>query len=332
MSEQTVRLGSIGLGWWGGMLAEGVASSNEGVIAACFARSQQAREDFAASHGALPFDNLSDLLASDIEGVLIATPHTTHAPLAVEAARAGKHVFIDKPLSLTMDEADEILEAANESGVSVQVGHNRRRQPANRRLADMIGTGELGALVEVSAVHHSPLLLNPSLAAWRRRPEESPAGGMTALGVHQIDTLHYLIGPVARVFASSRRSFPEHEVDSFTSVDLVFESGVSGHLSTSMVTGPVVDVAVYGTDAIARNRNDGSSLSIQYRGSFEETSLDMTELDTIADQLAQFCQVVRGEAAPETGIVEGRDVVAVVEAIVASAERGAWVEVDYRRV
>jgi predicted dehydrogenase len=331
MSERAVRLGSIGLGWWGGMLADGVAASKQGVIAACFARSQKAREDFAASHGSVPFDSLSDLLASDIEGVLIATPHTTHAPLAVEAARAGKHVFIDKPLSLTMDEADEIHRSATEAGVSVQVGHNRRRQPANRRLAEMVGNGELGTLVEVSAVHHAPLLLNPSLAAWRRQPEESPAGGMTALGVHQIDTFHYLAGPIARVFASSWRSFPEHEVDSLTSVELVFESGVSGHLTTSMVTGPVVDVSVYGTDAIARNRNDGSSLSIQYRGSFEETSLDLAELDTIADQLVQFCSVVRGEAAPETGIVEGRDVVAVLEAIVASADRRAWVDVDYRR-
>jgi predicted dehydrogenase len=325
-----VKLGSIGLGWWGGMLASGVAASGEGVVTACFARDPEARKAFAANHSAEPMDSLDQLLDSDIEAVLIATPHTTHAALAVAAAKAGKHVFIDKPLSLTMDEADQIAEAAAARGIAVQVGHNRRRQPANRELAGLIVAGDLGDLVSVEAVHHAPLLHNPALVPWRRSVVESPAGGMTALGVHQVDTFHYLAGPVSRVSAHSVRGFQEHEVDSFTSIDFIFESGISGHLASSMVTGPVVDVSVYGSQAIARNRNDGASLTLQPRGSFEETSIDLPPLDTIADQLVEFCNVVRGAATPETGLEEGRAAVAVLEAIVSSADSGTWVDVDYR--
>ena len=329
--SRSARLGSIGLGWWGGVLAKAAASTESTVVAGCFARSSSARESFAATHSCEPYDSLEGLLASDLDGVLIATPHTTHADLIVEAAGAGKHVFVDKPLALTTADADRAIAVVEAAGVALQVGHNRRRQPANRRLAQLIRGGELGDLVELTAVHHAPLLLNPSLAPWRRKREESPAGGMTALGVHQVDTFHYLAGPITKVVAVSERNLPHEEVDSVTMVDLVFASGVVGHLSTSMATGPVVDVTVHGTRAIARNRQDGARLTIQESGTMEEVDQKLDDLDTIADELNEFGRVVAGEAVPETGATEGRAAVAVMEAIVASLDGGGWATVDYGR-
>ena len=91
----------------------------------------------------------------------------------------------------------------------LQVGHNRRRQAANRRIKELIATGELGAPLEVSSTHAAPLLFNPNLAQWRRRLEETPVGGMAALGVHQVDTFHYLAGPIEGVFARSTRLLPK---------------------------------------------------------------------------------------------------------------------------
>lgn len=324
-----VKLGSIGVGWWGGMLASGVAKSGKGVITSCFARNREARERFGSAHDARPYGSLDALLDSDIDGVLIATPHSTHVDLAVSAANAGKHVFIDKPLALTTAEVDEVARASSAAGVAVQVGHNRRRQSANRKLAELIAAGDLGELISIEATHHAPLLLNPDLAPWRRRRDESPAGGMTALGIHQVDTFHYLVGPVSRLCALSVRGLDEHEVDSFTSVEFLFASGITGHLATSMATGPVVDVSVHGTRAIARNKNDGALLTIQERGSFEERHLDLEIVDTIADQLAEFCSVVAGERSPETGLAEGRSAVVVLDAIVASAHSQSWVDVNY---
>ena len=326
-----IRLGSIGLGWWGGVLAKAAGSTETAVIAGCFARSGSTRESFAATHSCEPYDSLDGLLASDIDGVLIATPHTTHADLIVTAAGAGKHVFVDKPLALTSADADRAVAAVESAGVTLQVGHNRRRQPANRKLAQLIGGGDLGELVELTAVHHAPLLLNPSLAPWRRKRVESPAGGMTALGIHQVDTFHYLAGPIAKVVAVSERNLPREEVDSVTMVDLVFASGVVGHLSTSMATGPVVDVSVHGTRAIARNRQDGARLTIQESGTFEEVELELEHLDTIADELEEFSRVLASQAVPETGATEGRDAVAVLEAITASLDGGGWTTVDYGR-
>jgi len=330
MSESgAVRLGSIGLGWWGGVLAEAARSTNGVELAGCFARSAESRQGFAEAHGCHVFGTLDDLLAADIDGVLIATPHTTHADLAVAAAKARKHVFVDKPLTLTVAEANRAVAAAEEAGVVLQVGHNRRRQPANRRIKEAVDNGDLGGILEISADHSAPLLFNPKLAPWRRKLEETPVGGMSGLGVHQIDTFHYLAGPIGGVFTRTKRLLPDGEVDDTSSILFEFDSGAQGHLFTSMATGPVVEVTVHGTQAVARNTGDGARLTLQPRGSIEQEELPLEPLDTIADELAEFVAAIRGERSPETDGVEGRRAVSVLEAIVESATSSRWVEVVY---
>ena len=322
-----VRLGSIGLGWWGGVLAKGASDSGLAEVVTCYARSPASREAFSSEYECVAVDSLDELLGYDIDGVLIATPHTTHAELAVAAASSGKHIFVDKPLTLTVKEADDVIAAAENAAVILQVGHNRRRQPANRAIRDWVSSGELGEVHHLLAVHSAPLFFNPNLSAWRQRAEESPAGGMTALGVHQVDTFQYLAGPIARVMALSRRLLPGKEVDDTTVISFEFESGALGQLATSQATGPTVDVEVHGTKAIARNLGDGSVLTIQRRGSWDTEVVETEQLDTIRDEMAEFARGIRGEARPETGGSESRSVVAVLEAIIASANEARIVDV-----
>jgi predicted dehydrogenase len=316
------------LGWWGGVLASAAANVEGVEITGCFARSGDSRERFAAEHGCVPFESLDLLLSSDIDGVLIATPHTTHADLVVAAAEAGKHVFVDKPLTLTIADADRAVAAAVRSGVVLQVGHNRRRQPANRWIKSAVDKGELGALLEISSTHAAPLLFNPQLAPWRRRPEESPVGGMAALGIHQVDTFLYLGGPISGVFARSTRLLPEGEVDDTSTIVFQFESGIQGHLFTTMAAGPIVEVTVHGTEAVARNTGDGARLSIQRRGSAEQETIPIESLDTIVDQIEEFAEAIHGKTQPETGGTEGSRAVAVLEAIVESVAGNRWVDVE----
>ncbi len=323
-----VRLGSIGLGWWGGVLAEAVSATGMAEVSACYARSEQSRQHFAAEYNCEPAESLTELLSGfDLDGVLIATPHTTHADLAVSAAQAGLHVFVDKPITLTVNDADRVIATADEAGVKLQVGHNRRRQPANRRIKELIASGQLGDVHHLEANHSAPLMFNPNLASWRRRAEESPVGGMTALGVHQVDTFQYLAGPIARVAVMSARLLPEGEIDDTSVINFEFESGALGQLVTSQATGPAVDVQVHGTDASARNLGDGSALTLQKRGSTEIEMLDVAQEDTILDEMTEFVRVIKGETKPETGGEVGRSVVAVLEAVIESAATKSFVEV-----
>lgn len=324
----TVRLGSIGLGWWGNELAAAATRTGKAKVVTCFAPPAEERAAFVEKHGCAEVERLDDLLSDpEIDGVLIATPHSTHADLIVQAAQAGKHVYTEKPFTLTVAEADRAIDACRTAGTVLQVGHNRRRLPANRIIKAMMDRGELGQILFFEANHSFPVIFKEVLG-WRANPKELPAGGMTNLGIHQIDSFHYLTGPVTRVSAFSKRVFSTADIDDTTSINLEFASGALGHLLTSTACGPVIDLTVLGTEGSAFNINDGERLLLARRGSPERVEAELETLDTVADELAEFAAAIRGQTAPEVGGAEGREVIAVLEATVASIERNEPVEVD----
>jgi predicted dehydrogenase len=323
------RLAIVGLGWWGAELVKAVRASGTAEVVACFARTEDSRKAFAAEHQIVAADSYGSLLADpDVDGILLATSHSSHAPLAVAAAGAGKHVFVEKPLTLTVEDARRCVQAAADAGVVLQVGHNKRRQPANRRAKEMIDAGELGQVVAVEAHHAGGRGLSIDPDGWRADPAESPLSGMTGMGVHQIDNMHYLIGPVKRVAARSNRLVKKTRLDDATVLALEFENGVVGTLVTSYVAPPTVRNGVIGTQAAVWNDLDGKRLSVQLISEREPQLLEVAQLDTVADELVEFANCIKTGATPETGGLEGLRVVAVFEAAVAAAASGQTVEVE----
>jgi predicted dehydrogenase len=324
---QALRVASIGLGWWGGTLAEKAGEAGIEIVS-CFARTPESRQEFARIHGARPAASLDEVLSDpDIEAVLIATPHSTHADLAVEAAGAGKHLFIDKPFTLTVAEAKRATKAAQAAEVVLQVGHNRRRQPANRRLKEMVEEGRLGMIHYAEANLSYPKGLNPR-GGWRGDPAESPAGGMTGLGVHMADNLNYLLGRAARVAAFSRRVIGVGKLDDVTTATLEFHNGALAFLGTAMVIPNIARTAVWGTEGAAWNEVDGERFFFQPVGDKERSEQPVEILDTVRDELEEFASNVRNGTSPETGGPEALEAVAVLEGIVESAATGTVVDLD----
>jgi predicted dehydrogenase len=207
----------------------------------------------------------------------------------------------------------------------LQVGHNRRRQPANRRLHRMIADGELGDVQFLETVITNAMNLVPS-DGWRSDPVESPAGGMGALGVHMIDTMIYLAGRPTRVSAVSKPVLGHSHLDDVTMIIVEFESGVVGSLVTSMVVAPRTTVAVFGTAAAAWNEDDGASFYVHHVGEPRRTQIDIDTTDTIVDQLAEFGDVIRNGGTPEVGGAEALEVVVVLEGLITSASRRSAVD------
>ena len=322
-----LRVASIGLGWWGGTLAEKGRAAGLDLIS-CFARTPETRDEFANKHGARPAASLDEVLGDDdVEAVLIATPHSTHADLVAAAAAAGKHVFVDKPYTLTVAEARRATAAAEAAGVVLQVGHNRRRQPANRRIKEMIDAGELGMIHYAEANLSYAKGLNPR-GGWRGTREESPLGGMTGLGVHMVDNLIYLLGAPSRVAGFSNKVIAVGNLDDVTSATIEFESGVLAQLGTSMVIPNIARTAVWGTEAAAWNEVDGAKFYVQKTGEMDRSEQPVETLDTIQDELEEFAANVRNGSRPETGGPEATAVVAVLEGLVESVETGSAVDVS----
>jgi predicted dehydrogenase len=315
------------LGWWGGVLTTAAGASGMARVVSCFARSEGARRSFADEHGCRAADSLDALLSDDeIEGVLVATPHSTHADLVEAAAAAGKHVFVEKPLTLSVADAKRAIAAAERAGVVLQVGHNRRRQPANRHIKELLERGELGTLIQLEGFHSSPGGYKPNLPEWRKDADECPAGGMAACGVHTVDTFRYLAGPAARVAAFSKQIVGSTSLDDATAAMIEYGSGPVATIGTSYFVGPVVSLAAYGTEANAWNEQDGAKLYVQRRAEPSRTEVPVDGLDTIADQLEEFARCIREGGRPEAGGDEGLEVAAVLEAIVESARSGRAVE------
>jgi len=326
MSDE-VRLASVGTGWWGSQLASAVARTGRAAVVSCFARRPEGRKAFAAKHDCRVADSIEELLADpEVEGVVISTANQSHRPLIEQSAKAGKHVFVEKPFTTTVEDGLAAVAAAREAGVLLQVGHQRRRTAAKRRIKAMLEAGELG---EVETV-----VTNQSLAngfkmpdeAWRWDPEQSPLGPMTSLGVHKIDTIQYLAGPVRSVFAFTRpgRSRP---IDEATVLAMELESGALATLTTSFFTPVINATAVFATDGAAYSTMGGDKLAVQGRDDPAPEAVDLEPIDPVVDQLAAFAGAIRGENQVEVDGEAGLAVVAVMEAAVESAKSGQAVEV-----
>lgn len=327
MSDK-VRLGSVGLGWWGGMLAETANASGEAEIVSCYARTDATREDFAVRFSCGSAGSLDELLASeDIDGVLVATPHSTHADIVEQAAAAGKHVFVEKPLTLTVSEGRRAIEAAAEHGVILQVGHHRRRQPATRRIHELVQAGELGEISLLEANLSGKSGLNPR-SGWRGDPTECPLGGMTGMGVHMADNLIYLAGPARAVSTISKKTLARGPLHDATSLSIEFENGAVGYLGTSTVIPKTCTTVAFGSEGAAWSEEEGEKF---YRQGIDESARHEEKVegpDALVDQLTEFSDCIRTGRSPEVGGEEALLIVALLEAAGLSHDRGEVVELN----
>jgi predicted dehydrogenase len=163
---------------------------------------------------------------------------------------------------------------------------------------------------------------------WRGEPEESPAGGMTGLGVHMADNLNYLLGRAVTVAAFSRRIIGVGKLDDATTSILEFEDGPLAALGTSMVIPNIGRTALWGTKGAAWNDVDGEQFFFQAVGEKDRTPQPIETLDTVVDELEEFANNVRSGSRPETGGPEALEAVAVLEGIVESANTGRVVDLD----
>ncbi len=326
-----MRLASVGLGQWARTLAA-AARSDKVEIVRCFDPVEETCASFAEETGARPPASYEELLNdSEVEGVIVATPHSTHADVACEAASSGKHLFVEKPFALTAAEARRIIETAERAERTLQVGHKRRWFGANRRILEMIEAGELGMLHQLEGNYSRPIFQAPR-AGWRGDPAESPLGGMTGLGIHMVDLLcAFAGGRIERLAAFSKKLFGKTNLDDVTAIALEFESGPLGYVGTSAVVPMFITSAALGTEAGAWSEQDGSRLFIQKKDEMVRREIPVDAGDGVAEELVHFAHYIRTGETPEAGGAEGLEIAAVLEAMAESVKTARAVEMkDFR--
>jgi predicted dehydrogenase len=325
-----VRAAAVGVGWWSRVLADAARRDTGLAIVACTSRTPDTRAAFAKSYGCTALPSFEAVLADrDVEAVLITTPHSQHAAQIVAAATAGKHVFVEKPFTLTVDEGRRATQACRRAGVVLQVGHQRRKSPASRALKQLLEEGTLGRPVQIEGNFSGNLGFTFKPGLWRADPRETPGGAMTNIGIHHVDTYQYLLGPIARVTALSRRVIlTAVDVEDATSILFEFAAGPLGYLGTSWVhPNRTAFIVLHGTDAQAWSERDGTQLFLARRGESDRAAVPLPTIDPVVDELREFARCIREGKRPEVGGEQGTANVAVLEAIVESAKTGRAVEV-----
>jgi predicted dehydrogenase len=244
----------------------------------------------------------------DADGVLIATPNHVHLENAVAAAGAGRHVFVEKPIADTIESAEWIRDACVEAGVVLMVGHAFRRLGAARRAKELVG--ELGTVVLAEANFSLPGKLPPS--AWRAQRARNPGGPIMQLGIHHVDTLAYLLGPVARTTGRFAHVHTDAEIDDVGVATLEFASGALGVVTGSYVSPHTFSLRLLGSDGVLDYRADLGAVWPAAERVDEVSTLTLNgrpvefePRDMLAEELAEFAAAARGDAVVETGAAEG---------------------------
>jgi predicted dehydrogenase len=245
-----INAGIVGLGWWGKTLVEAVSGQSDKIrfVAGTTEDENDATRTFAAEH---EFELLADfdaMLANpNVDAVVLATPNSLHVDQVVAAAASGKHAFCEKPLALTKAGAERAAEATMKAGVTLAVDYNRRWHPEMTKLRDQINSGELGEILHVESTMTFPNALELKPDAWRASRDETPCGGLTPLGVHAVDGMIDLCGPIDEVYCQSFRRVVAVDADDTTSILFRMKAGMSGYLGTMTATGGGFNFQVYGS-------------------------------------------------------------------------------------
>jgi len=234
--SRRARLGVAGLGRMGVVHAENVASRCPSAqLLSVFDPRPGAAAQVSAQLGATAAATFADLLSHpDLDGVVIASSTSAHAELALAAARAGKHVFCEKPLSLERNVTAEVVAGLEAAGVKLQVGFHRRFDPAFAAAADRVHAGELGGVYLFRAAQRDMAPPRPEFLA-------GSGGIFIDMGIHDFDAARWLVGEVGSVSAhGAALSEPGiAEIGDFDSavVVLTFTSGALGVVDISRVAG-----------------------------------------------------------------------------------------------
>ena len=321
-----INLAIMGVGRWGRVLIEAVHGQSDIVrFTSAVSRTPDGIRDYCESRGVAVVSSYESVLSdAAIDGVVLTTPHSMHAEQVIAAANAGKPVFCEKPFTLTRESAEKAVSAAESAGIVLAVGHNRRFLPAMQKLKGLVETGELGKIVHIEGNMSGHVGTRYQAGMWRVDPEESPAGGMAGSGIHVIDAMIHLCGPIRAALAQSYRLIHEIEFDDTTSMLFRFVSGATGYLTVMTATAPTFRMQIFGDRGAAELRGEQVLELVSVSG--EKTIWEYPAFSTERAQLEAFADAIAGKApfpiSPQD-VIAG---VAAFEAVPKSAAQRQWVE------
>lgn len=331
-----IRAAIVGLGWWGKTIVRRMRNSDRLDIVTAVELDPAAHGAFAAEHGLALVDDYATVLEDPrIDAVILCTPNLLHTEQVAAAARAGKHVFCEKPLALDRAGARQSVAVCRAAGVVLGIGHERRFELAMLEVERLVRSGELGTIMHAESNFSHDKLVDVPQDDWRRSSKHSPAAGMTAMGIHLTDAYVNLFGEVDTVFAVTANRVLKSENGDVVSVLMRFASGATGYLNAILCTPHYLRFVVFGSKAWVEVNNEThpdtpgpATLTLQVTGQDPKISVfDWT--DSVKANFEAFADAVRGKADYPFTDFQKIENIAVLEAVARSADSGAPVAITH---
>lgn len=313
-----VNAAIVGLGWWGRRMVEAVQNRADRIrFTHAVERDPAKCASFAMARGLTMLGSLEEVLVrQEVDVVVLATPHSLHVEQIIACASAGKAVFSEKPLALTLSDAQRAVAACDHAGVALGLGTDRRFLPAMRALKDIVAGDHLGKLLHVEAQYANDAMSQGLSGGWRSDPAEAPGAGVTGPGLHALDALIHLAGPVAGLAGQIHR--PEGPAIPLDAVSLMlrFRSGASGLLGCVRGVPDYFRMSVFGAGGWAEMRGWGT---LEVRRSGEDEILRTYDPAlAVGDLLVHFADAVEQRSALPVSIASMLNTVAAFETAIAA--------------
>jgi predicted dehydrogenase len=330
-----VVFGIVSPGRWGRKLLDAAKASPRLTFAGVFSRNPANATDIAGQYGGRVYPSYEAQLAdTGIEAMLIPTPHFLHFSQTVSALRAGKHVFVEKPIATRITEAEEMLRTSEETGRVLAVGHQGRHTGGIRKVKEMLAAGELGEVAAVVIVQGFPHALFRQANDWRTGETAVPGGQLDELGVHYFDVLQFLFGPARRVTGFVQRPSPDAPPGTATAA-LHFDGGIIASYTTyatSVGLSRMTILASKGALELNRMGQDActwqpvSDLATSRQGGLPPQPITFPGpylvTTALTAELEDFASAIRERRRPQVGAAESLSTLRISRAVMEASSTG----------
>ena len=329
-SFQNVRTAIVGVGFQPSSASmkhsKAMKQNSKLELVTCYTRSEEKRNRFSRENNCESDESFQAVLSrKDVEAIILSTPNSTHADLAIEIINSGKHVLIEKPLATSVRDCLRIKEANQGKGVVVGVAEWWRFLQRHHFIKSMIEKGDLGTLLLAEGNESNISGMNLTPDKWRYHKKERELILFNS-GIHVIDTLRYLLGEVEDACGFITKRASPGELDDTACVSLRFRSGALATLSGTYSSPKRVYLNVFGTEANVLS--DETGILVEKKGAAAPEKVHPFEDDPILAEQNDFAEAIRLGKAPRVDLNEGMADVAVVEAVIRSFEQRRFVNIN----
>ena len=342
-----IKVGLIGCGKIGQVrhLPE-YAANQDCVITALYDINLERAKELAVKYGAVAYESVEALLASDVDAVSVCSSNTSHAEITIAALKAGKHVLCEKPMATTLEDSEAMVSAAKDAGKRLMIGQNQRLAGAHKKAKELIDAGVIGKVLtfKTAFCHGGPETwsVDPGLGTWFFDKKRAAMGAMADLGVHKTDLIQYLTGQtiveVSAMLSVLDKKFADGSpitVDDNAFVIYKMDGGAMGTMTVSWTDYGKEDnsTVIWGTEGVLRIYDHPEHTLVLDKKNGETEYFDVDQIQTNDNQTASgvidmFIDCIKDENAHyitgESALTAMRAVFGAIE----SSEKGCTVKVN----